>query len=120
MNEGALFGAVERAAHMPKGAIVTEDITRLEPSNGMSEMLYAFLSTKIGKRLLQTTAYGTSIPGMRIDLLSDLPVPMLSFQNMQDVTTHIAKATQARVNSANAESEAIRILEEEVLPAWLR
>src|SRR5262249_13728121 len=43
MNEGALFGRVERAVHMPAGAIVTEDITRLRPRSSFSEGLYAFL-----------------------------------------------------------------------------
>jgi hypothetical protein len=119
MSDGAIFGQVELGAHMPKGTILTEDITRLIPKEGVGEALYAFLSTEIGQALLRTTAYGTSIPGMRMDLLLELPVPNLAERWLTKVTATIRRSTTARVSAATAEVEAIRIIEEEVLPAWL-
>jgi type I restriction enzyme S subunit len=119
MNEGALFGKVERAAHMPAGAIITEDIMRLIPADSMGAPLFAFLSTTVGEMLLRTAAYGTSIPGMLPDLLLDLPVPDLKDKRLRDAGAHVEVATKARIEAVRAEVEAIRIIEEEVLPAWL-
>jgi|SRR5208282_4745843 len=117
MNEGALFGCVERAVHMPPEAIVSEDITRLVPRQSILEGLYAFLSTVVGLALVQSTAYGTSIPGMRMDLLAQLPVPPDSV--LRRCARAVEVSTAARLSAADAEIEAIRIVEEEVLPAWL-
>jgi hypothetical protein len=117
MSEGAIFARIERASHMPAGAIVTEDITRIRPRDGLGEGLYAFLSTSVGQSLLRSTAYGTSIPGMRGDLLARLPLPETG--SLQRATKHVEAATAARIAAAQAESEAISTVEEEVLPAWL-
>ena len=117
MNEGALFGRVERGSHMPPGVIVTEDITRVRPRVGLGEGLYAFLSTTVGLSLLRSTAYGTSIPGMREDLLARLPIPDIT--SLRHAVKHVQAATTARISAARAESDAIGIVESEVLPAWL-
>lgn len=117
MNEGALFGRVERAAHMPPAAIVSEDITRLHPRSNTLPGLLAFLSSTVGQALLRSTAYGTSIPGMRMDLLEDVPVPSEGVLRL--CAEPVQRSTDARIAAAAAESEAIRIVEEEVLPAWL-
>lgn len=119
MNEGALFGRIERACHLPPSATVTEDITRLRPIPGAGSLLFAFLSTSLGTALLRTTAYGTSIPGMRVDLLRDLPVPDLTSSAFSTVALQVDRASVARVEASRTESEAIRIVDEEVLPAWL-
>ncbi len=117
MNEGALFGRVERAVHLPADAIVTEDITRLRPKASLESGLYAFLSTPLGLALLRSTAYGTSIPGMRVDLLEGLPIPDESV--MSKAAHHTERATEARLQATMDEGAALRIVEEEVLPEWL-
>jgi len=117
MNEGALFGRVERAVHMPADAIVTEDITRLRPKAQLGSGLYAFLSTPLGLALLRSTAYGTSIPGMRVDLLEELPIPDEAV--ISGAARHIERATKARLQAARDEAAALRIVEQEVLPEWL-
>jgi hypothetical protein len=119
MTEGALFGSVERARHMPDGAAISGDVMRLVPTSGLEAALYAFLSTNCGRRLLQSTAYGTSIPAMREDLLLDLPAPPPEGAWVNEVSHLVEQATKARNNAAAAEAEAIRIIEEEVLPQWL-
>lgn len=119
MSEGALFGMVERAAHMPANAHVSGDVMRLVPRSGLGAPLYAFLATNAGRRLLQSTAYGTSIPAMREDLLLDLPMPPPEGRWMSAAASLVDAATSARKTAAAAEAEAMRILEEEVLPQWL-
>lgn len=119
MSEGALFGRVERGAHTPLGAAVSEDILRLVPLEGLSAPLYSFLSSSVGFDLLRTTAYGTSIPGMREDLLLDLPVPPAIGRWVEAATKHCLAATESRVRASSSEASALRIVEEEVLPQWL-
>lgn len=118
-TEGALFGKVTIAtAEMAKVAI-TGDAVRLHILPEYALQLYAFLSTSIGLRLLRTSAVGNSIPMMRLDLVKNLPVPTLDSSISQQVNTHVKNALEARVTAANAEKEAVRIIEEEVLPEWL-
>lgn len=119
MTEGALFGTVERAFHMPTDAAISGDVLRLVPWDGLGAALYGFLTTNTGRRLLQSTAYGTSIPAMREDLLLDLPVPPPDDPWVKEVTMIVDGLTKSRNQAAAAESEAIRIIEEEVLPQWL-
>lgn len=119
MNEGALFGRVERGAHLPKGAAISEDILRMVPREGLGPALFSFLGSSLGLELLRTSAYGTSIPGMREDLLLDLPMPPPEGAWVEEASQHAEAASQARVRSSSAETEAIRIIEQEVLPQWL-
>jgi len=119
MNEGALFGRVERAAHTPAGAAVSEDVLRLVPHDTLGPALYSILSSSVGAELLRTTAYGTSIPGMREDLLGDLPLPEPGGRWVEHSAEHCTVATDARTRAAVAEKEAFRIVEEEVVPQWL-
>lgn len=119
LTEGTLFGSIERAVHGCVGKIVTEDILRVVPRAGYEELVFAFLSTSVGRSLLLSSAFGTSIPGMRLDLVRDIPFPSLSSDALKKVVAHVRASSFARQAATTAESEAIRIMEEEVLPAWL-
>lgn len=83
----------------------------------MIRIASALLSTSPGLSLLRSTAYGTSIPGMRVDLLELLPVPDEAL--LRAATRHVEAATEARRSAAAAEREAVRLVEEEVLAPWL-
>lgn len=119
LNEGSLFGRVELASFAAHSAGVTQDILRLLLKDEHRLIGYAFLSTRVGLRLLQSTAVGTSIPLMRVDLLKHLPFPDLSDSERRKVERHANAAELSRLEAGRAEAEAIRIVEEEVLPAWL-
>ncbi|MFT3769606.1 MAG: hypothetical protein QM820_29575 [Minicystis sp.] len=118
-TEGSLFGRVEDASAGLTSQAITQHILRLVPIRGTKSWLYAFLSTPVGYRLLQSTAVGTSVPMMRHDLVADLPVPPVDPELVKVVDSHVEDAMRARREADAAESEAIRIIEEEVLPAWL-
>lgn len=119
LTEGTIFGSIERASHGAIGKIVTEDIVRIVPSKGNEELAFAFLSTRVGHALLASSAFGTSIPGMRLDLVASIPFPDVDEATMTRVIRHVRACTAARQAADAAEAEAIRIVEEEVLPAWL-
>jgi hypothetical protein len=119
LEEGNLFGKVELAAFGASSSIVTGDTIALVPRKGHADVLYAFLSTKLGLSLLRGCAIGTSIPAMHLGLLGKLPVPHLDERTSLKITSHLREAVSARLAATRAEDEAIRILEEEVLPEWL-
>lgn len=119
MTEGSIFGRVELASFLGHRSGVTQDILRVLVKDGYRELAYAFLSTTVGQWLLKSTAVGTSIPSMRVDLLGELPFPDPASVQVGDIRRHILRAEAARIDANEAESEAVRIIEQEVLPQWL-
>ncbi|NOK18303.1 hypothetical protein [Corallococcus carmarthensis] len=119
LGEGEIFG---RAALVSKdGASLawTEHLLRIVPQKGQEARLYTFLTTMVGFRLLRSTAVGTKLLSMRPDLVLALPIPSLSSQSAELVDRHVYEAVEARVVADAAEAEAIRIIEQEVVPQWL-
>lgn len=119
MTDGSIFGKVELASFAGWRSGVTQDILRVLVRAGFREVAYAFLSTPVGQWLLKSTAVGTSIPSMRVDLLERLPFPDPGELPASEIKKLVLAAEAARLKADQAESEAIRIIEEEVLPQWL-
>jgi hypothetical protein len=92
---------------------------RVQPRSDYAPLAYAFLSTLVGRRLLRSTAVGTKILSMRPDLLRALPFPEVDAETAAQVKLHLLKAMRARDAAECAEAEAIRLVETEVIPAWL-
>lgn len=119
LGEGEIFGRAVLVHGRFAKAAFTQDLLRVVPKQGEEHALYAYLTTTVGFRLLRTTAVGTKILSMREDMLRALPVPEWPGDLKTKVSALIRGAFQARDEAEQAESEAIRIIEEEVLPQWL-
>jgi hypothetical protein len=119
MNEGSLFGKIELASIFSRETGITGHIMRILPRSGQREAIYGFLSTSVGQLLMKSTAVGTSVPSMRTDLLASLPFPDPGLLPLAELREFVRRAEVARIDAQEAESEAIRIIEEEVLPQWL-
>ncbi|WP_437681676.1 hypothetical protein [Sorangium sp. So ce131] len=120
LGEGELFGQVALATPDLAKSGITEHLLRIQPvERAQAAICYAFLSTLVGRRLLRSTGVGTKLLSLREDLVLSLPYPSVDDQKSRKVQRHLDAASNARVDAANAESEAIRIIEEEVLPTWL-
>lgn len=119
MNEGSIFGKVELASFAGWRSGVTQDILRVLPIADYREIAYAFLSTSVGQWLLKSTGVGTSIPSMRVDLLKRLPFPDTGTLPAAEIKRLVLRAEAARIEADESEAEAIRIIEQEVLPQWL-
>lgn len=119
LQEGNLFGRVEIGATVAEGCAVSEAVFRIVPQEEHYEVLYAFLSTKLGGALIRSAAVGTSVPKISPDILLKLPVPELSAPIRSAVQQSVRDALQSRRLANEAESRAIQIIEEEVLPEWL-
>ena len=119
LGEGEIFGRVVLVTKDIEHAVMTEDLLRIRPVAAYQGLVYAFLSTLLGRRLLRSTAVGTKIHAMRPDLVERLPLPEVSPEQLKRIDDHVDKAMSARERASSAEAEAIRIMEQEVIPAWL-
>lgn len=119
VGEGEIFGRVALVTESISRVAVTEDLLRVWILPTQRDVAYAYLSTIVGLRLLRSTAVGTKIFNMRPSLLRALPFPAPDSHIVDDVRRHVSAAISVRAAADAAEAEAIRIVEEEVLPAWL-
>lgn len=119
LGEGEIFGRVEYVSPRFSRTAFTQDILRIQPRRELSELAYAYLSTVVGFRLLRSTAVGTKILSMRPDLLLALPFPNASPALCERVSKHVRASLAAREAADQADREAVRVLEEQVLPKWL-
>lgn len=119
LGEGEIFGRAVLVHGRFAKAAFTQDLLRVVPKTGEDHALFAYLTTTVGFRLLRSTAVGTKILSMREDMLRALPVPEWPGDLKTKVSALIRGAFQARDEAEQAETEAIRIIEEEVLPQWL-
>jgi hypothetical protein len=102
-----------------KDLAFSQNILRVVPRRGAELVAYAFLSTTVGYRLLQGTAVGSAYLAINNKLVPQIPFPQISESDIVGIVAHMQQALEARAASAEAEAEAIRIVEEEVLPSWL-
>ncbi|NEZ64673.1 restriction endonuclease subunit S [Leptolyngbyaceae cyanobacterium CCMR0082] len=119
LGEREIFGRVNIADESWIHTAFTQDILRIITSPHFSFLSYSYLSTLVGLRLMRSCAVGTKILSLRSDLIRALPFPEVSKELHQKINDHMQSAIQARLTAANAEKEAVRIIEEEVLPEWL-
>lgn len=119
LGEGELFGRAVLVHGRYTRSAFTQDLLRVVPKKQHATSLYAYLTTTVGFRLLRSTAVGTKILSMREDMLRSLPVPEWPAGLEPRVSDLVRDAFVARDEAERAETEAIRIIEEEVLPQWL-
>ncbi len=119
LGDGEIFGRSVQAVGQLSQLVFTEDMLRLTLQDGESNFVYAFLSTHVGLQLIRTTAVGTKILKLRDDLMRALPIPEAPDDIRASVDSALNEANRARADAEDAEAEAIRIIEQEVLPQWL-
>jgi hypothetical protein len=119
LGEGEIFGKAMFVHGRFGSTAFTEHLLRMKIRSPHAEVVYAFLSTQVGMRLLRSTAVGTKLLSLREDLLRELPVPPLGTAAEEEIRKRIVRAHVARTSADAAEAEAIRIVEEEALPSWL-
>lgn len=118
-GDGDLFGRVEYATRSLAACSFTQDLLRVQLKDEDRSVAFAYLSSSLGLRMMRTTAVGTSIPSMRLGLVRALPFPSPTPAVDAAIHAAVTAAIAARESADVSESEAIRIVEQEVLPAWL-
>ncbi len=119
LGEGEIFGRATLVTAEGAKRAWTEHLLRIVPKPGQEAALFAYLTTTVGFRLLRSTAVGTKLLSLRPDLLFELPIPDQPARERARVEGLVRSAFAARREADLAESEAIRIIEQEVLPQWL-
>lgn len=79
MGEGNLFGRSIIADNRLAGRFLgphAVGLTFEEPGAPTNLWTYAFLNTAAGLRAVRSCAFGTSVPGLRLDLLAALSIPL--------------------------------------------
>ena len=119
LGEGEIFGRCALVDENISKLALTEDLLRIRAKEEHAELLYLFLSTLVGFRFVRSTAVGTKILNLRNDLLCRLPFPEICPDTRQTAESLLRSACASRLAANRAEAEAVRIVEQEVLPAWL-
>jgi hypothetical protein len=119
LGEGEIFCRAMYVSQLFLGRACTELLLRLQAIEGLSEALYAYLTTPVGFRLLRSTIFGTKLAYLHPDLVRGLPFPALSTDQLREVKMHVQAAFAAKDKGLEAERAAVRMVETEVLPAWL-
>ncbi|MBI5068727.1 MAG: hypothetical protein HZB56_10845 [Deltaproteobacteria bacterium] len=119
LGEGEIFGRVVMVTRSMERVGMSEDLLRIRTRSEHAAVVYTFLSSVVGLRLLRSTAVGTKLLSMRPDLVAELPFPEVSSEARATIDDDVTRAMAAREAADAAETEAIRIMEEEVVPSWL-
>lgn len=80
------------------GFVGSDDIIRIisEPEKIRSGYLYAFLSSKIGKALIEQKTYGAVVPHIEPHHIWSLPIPRFNNQVEQEIHELVSKASQLK------------------------
>lgn len=119
LGEGEIFGRVILVDSEMAKAAITEHLLRIHIAEEFSKLAYTYFSTIVGFRFMRSCAVGTKLLSLRPSLIRALPFPEVDEKTKTLIDSHVEAAINARVTAANAEKEAIRIIEDEVLPQWL-
>jgi type I restriction enzyme S subunit len=119
LGEGEIFGRAALVTTSIGGSAISEHLLRIQPHREARGLVYAFLSTHVGLRLVRSTAAGTKLLSLRPDLLKGLPLPVLGEAQLRAVNAAVADALEAHEAARVSEDEAILKVEQEVLPQWL-
>lgn len=94
------------------GLIGSDDIIRIVPDTDQiaSGYLYAFLSSTVGKSLIEQQTYGAVIQHIEAHHVTDLPIPRLDPATEQRIHDLIERAAALRVAALHSRSEAIEML----------
>lgn len=119
IGEGDIFGRAVLVEDQHANSAFTQHLLRVVPRSGCGFDLFAFLTTDVGFRLIRSTAVGTAQRSVRIDLLRQLPIPALSEVDRCLIRGFLQEGLKEKFEADRAEADAIRIIEQEVLPQWL-
>jgi type I restriction enzyme S subunit len=95
-----------------EGAVGSPDLLRIvaDPDIIPSGYLYAFLSSKFGRALIEQKTYGAMVPHIEAHHVTDLPIPRLDPATEQRIHEMIERAAALRVEALHVHNQAIEML----------
>ena len=115
MPRSGTIGAVAFATSQHAQKLASEDVIRINSDNILrTAYLYAFLSSNIGKSLIQRYIFGSVIQHVEPHLLNEIPIPILPSDQMQKIGNLAIKNKDCLGKSGELELKAIKIVEQEI------
>ena len=100
-----------------EGKAITEHIIRIVPDDTVRPgYLQTVLShPTLGKPLVVSHAYGTSVPELAVEDIEGLPIPRLAVQQEEEIADAAERASELRMKANDEENEAVAKLEGELV-----
>ena len=95
--------------------LVSEDVIRIIPNNILRRgFVFSFLSSKIGKALIQRPIFGSVIQHVEPPLLAVIPIPIFEEKEMETIAELAETHRECWGKAAKKELEAISLVEQEI------
>lgn len=115
LGEGETFCRVIFGNEELEGQLISGEFIRMKTNDKVpSGYLYSWLSSDYGFRFIRKTQSGTKLCRPIQELLKDIPVPILSSDQMTEIDTLVKKAQTMLFQALNKENEAIDLVEKEI------
>lgn len=111
---GGTIGFTLLTDEMEAGKTASQHILRIRPRNIKVGYLYAFLSSDIGKKSIQSFTYGSVIPQIEPHHLDRLPIPIFDDLIMDAIDDLIMNFKGNILQSKKNEQKAIQLIETEI------
>jgi type I restriction enzyme S subunit len=97
-----------------KNIIGSQDIIRVIPNASDYGFIYAYLSSKICHSYIQSLIYGSVVPRIEPNAVSNIPVPLFPESKQQEIHNLIVESAGLRVEANRLLEEAKKLLEKEI------
>jgi type I restriction enzyme S subunit len=98
-----------------KDIIGSQDIIRVIPNVFDYGFIYAYLSSKICHSYIQSLIYGSVVPRIEPNAISNIPVPVFPKSKQQEIHNLIIESTKLRVDANELLEKSINLFEQEQL-----
>lgn len=108
------IGSVAYANSLFLGKLASEHVIRLVPKNNrMGAYTYGFLSSEIGKRILQRAQFGSVILTIEPPMIKEIPIPIFQ-ESIDDISQKVISANFKLGKAGELELKAIAMVEAEI------
>ena len=115
MPRSGTIGDVAIATSQHAQKLASEDVIRIHSDNILrTAFLYAFLSSSIGKNLIQRYIFGSVIQHVEPHLLNEIPIPILENSLMEKIGNLALKNKNCLGKAGELELSAIKMVEQEI------
>lgn len=111
---GGTIGYSVLVDRMTAGKAASQHILRVIPKDIPAGYIYAFMSSNIGLKAIQSFTYGSVIPQIEPHHLELLPIPVLEEEVMNGIHQKVMKYKENIGNAIEKELKAIDLIEKEI------
>lgn len=115
VTRAGTIGNVAFVDNQVANLIISEDVLRVVPRDEQTAYyLYAFLSSKVGKKLITLFTYGSVIQHIESQHLELVPIPKLGKDEYEKIVSLTCESIKKIEAAKEKELKAIRMVEEEI------